>query len=57
MLLLLIVLILLFGGGFGYWGHQNYGPWGGPGIGLGTVLLILLIIYLVGGTSGLRIPR
>lgn len=48
MLLLIIVLILLFGGGFGYIGHVNYGPSGGAGIGLGTVLLILLVAYLMG---------
>ena len=51
MILLIIVLILLFGGGFGYWGHAQYGAnnqWAGPGIGLGTVLIILLICYLLG---------
>ena len=51
LILLIIVLILLFGGGFGYWGHAQYGAnnqWAGPGIGLGTVLIILLICYLLG---------
>jgi hypothetical protein len=48
MLLLIILLILLFGGGLGYVGHANWGPYGG-GIGIGTVLLIVLIIYLLGG--------
>jgi hypothetical protein len=48
MLILLIVLILLFGGGFGYYGHSRWGPPGGAGIGLGTILLILLIAYMLG---------
>jgi hypothetical protein len=48
MLILIIVLILLFGGGGGYYGHTRWGPSGGAGIGLGTVLLILLIAYMLG---------
>lgn len=47
MLLVIILLLLLFGGGGGYWG---YGRWGmpGAGIGLGTILIILLVAYLLG---------
>ena len=48
MLILLIILILLFGSGGGYYGHSRWGPSGGAGVGLGTVLLILLIAYLLG---------
>jgi hypothetical protein len=48
MLLIIIILILLFGGGGGYYGHTRWGPSGGAGIGLGTILLILLIAYLLG---------
>lgn len=51
MLLLIIVLILLFGCGGGYWGHSRWGegaPWAGPGVGLGTILLILLVCYALG---------
>ena len=48
LLLLIIILILLFGGGFGYVGHIRNWPGGGPGIGLGTVLVILLIAWLLG---------
>lgn len=48
MLLLIIILILVFGGGLGYYGHTAYGPWGGGGIGLGTILLIFLICYMFG---------
>jgi hypothetical protein len=49
MLILLIILVLLFGGGGGYYGHSRWGPSGGAGVGLGTVLLIALLVYLVGG--------
>ena len=47
MLLLIIVLILLFGGGGGYYGYSKWGTGGGLGI-VGTVLLIVLILYLLG---------
>jgi hypothetical protein len=43
MLLLIIILILLFGGGGGYYGYSRWGM----GI-LGTVLLIVLVLYLLG---------
>lgn len=48
MLLLLIVLILLLGGGGGYYGYSRWGAGGGLGV-VGTVLLIAVILYLVGG--------
>ena len=47
MLLLVIVLILLFGGGGGYYGYSRWGSRGGLGI-VGTVLLIVLVMYLLG---------
>ena len=47
-LILIIVLLLVFGGGGGYYGHRRWGAGGGAGIGLGTILLILLIAYLLG---------
>jgi hypothetical protein len=47
MLLLIIILILLFGGGGGYYGYSRWGMGGGLGI-LGTVLLIVLVLYLLG---------
>ena len=53
MILLIILLVLLFGGGGGYYGYSRWGMGGGMGV-VGTVLLILLIVYLVGG---LRCPR
>ena len=47
MLLLIIILILLFGGGGGYYGYSRWGSRGGLGI-FGTVLLVVLVLYLVG---------
>lgn len=51
MLLLIILLILLFGyfgGSYGYRRNPSYGlPYG-----LGTIFVILLIIYLLGGLQG-----
>jgi hypothetical protein len=48
MLLLIILLVLLFGGGGGYYGYPRWGSRGGLGI-VGTVLVLVLIVYLVGG--------
>jgi hypothetical protein len=47
MILLIILLVVLFGGG-GYYGYSRWGRGGGLGI-VGTVLLIALVVYLVGG--------
>ena len=46
-ILLIVVLILLLGGG-GYYGYSSYG---GPGLGgvVGLVLIIVLVLWLVGG--------
>jgi len=48
MILLIILLVLLFGGGGGYYGYSRWGRGGGLGV-VGTVLLSLLVVYLVGG--------
>jgi hypothetical protein len=48
MILLIIVLLLVFGVGGGYFGYNRWGYRGGGGIGLGTVLVILLVCYLFG---------
>ena len=48
MLLLIILLVLLFGGGGGYYGYSRWGAGGGLGM-VGTILLIVLVIYLFGG--------
>jgi hypothetical protein len=47
MLLLIIILLLVFGGGGGYYGYNRWGRGGGLGI-AGTVVLVLVILYLVG---------
>jgi hypothetical protein len=49
MLILLIILLILFAGGGGYYGHSRWGPGGGVGISLGTILIIVLVVYLLGG--------
>lgn len=48
MILLIILIILFFGIGGGCWGHAQWGPGGGAGVSLGTILVILLICYLLG---------
>ena len=48
MLLLIIILVLLFGGGGGYYGYSRWGTGGGLGV-VGTVLVIVLVVYLFGG--------
>jgi len=48
MLLLLIILLLVLGAGGGYYGHTRWGATGGAGIGLGTILVILLVAYMLG---------
>jgi hypothetical protein len=48
-LIVLILLVLLLGGGGGYYGHSRWGAGGGAGISLGTVLLIVLAVYVLGG--------
>ena len=49
MLIRIILLVLLFGGGF--FGYSRYGTSGGMGIG-GVVLVILLIWLFMGGGLG-----
>jgi hypothetical protein len=48
MLILLIILLLILGSGGGYYGHSRWGYTGSAGIGLGTILLIILVAYLLG---------
>jgi hypothetical protein len=47
-IVLLIILLVVFGGGGGYYGYSRWGYRGSAGIGLGTILVILLIAYLLG---------
>ena len=53
MLLLLLILILLFGFG-GYHFGNRYNEGYGPGVALGTVVVVCLIIWLLGGFGGLH---
>jgi hypothetical protein len=48
MIIVIILLIILLGGGGGYYGHSRWGYAGGAGTGLGTILIILLIAYMLG---------
>ena len=48
MIIVIILVLLLFGGGGGFYGNQAWGPVGGAGVGLGTILVILLVCYLLG---------
>jgi hypothetical protein len=48
MLLLIICLLLIFGGGGGY--AYNTWPQYGGGIGLGTVLIIVVLFLLLRGS-------
>ena len=47
--MLIITLIQLFGGDSGYYGYGRFGAGGGAGTELGTILIILLIVYMLGG--------
>jgi hypothetical protein len=47
MLLIIIILVLVFGVGGGYWGNRQWGPGGGLGV-VGLILVILLICWLAG---------
>lgn len=48
MLIILLILLLLFGGGGFWYGNRTWGPRGGFGL-FGAVLVILLVLYLLGG--------
>ena len=51
LIVLLILAFLLFGGGvgmtYGGWGGATYGHYGYGGIGLGTILVIVLIVTML----------
>lgn len=47
MILIIVILVIVFG--FGGWhSYNNYGPAWGGGIGIGGLLIIILLIYLLG---------
>lgn len=51
LILLIVLIVLLLGGGAGVhrggWGGPRYRNYGTGGIGLGTILLIVLIVLLL----------
>ena len=49
MLVLIVILIIVFGFGGGYYGGSLMGPNYGFGGGIGLVLLCLLLFWLFGG--------
>lgn len=51
LLLIIVLLLVLFGGGGGYYGYNRYGTAGLGGV-LGTVLIIILVLWLVGPLGG-----
>ncbi len=48
MLLLLVIVLLVLALGGGYYGRSRWGNSGGAGVGLGTILLVLLVAYMLG---------
>ncbi len=48
-IVLIILVLLLLGGGFTTRGHPTYGTYSTPGIGLGGVVLIILLVLLLTG--------
>ena len=50
MIVIIVVLLLLFGGGGGYYAHRSYGGAGLGGV-LGTVLIVFIALWLLGGIA------
>ena len=48
MLILIMIWLLALGVGGAYYGHRRWGFSGGAGIGVGTILLILLAVSVLG---------
>ena len=53
-ILVIVLVIFLFGGGIGYYRGGYYSRGGGYGLGgiLGTILIVLLIVWLLRGHFG-----
>jgi hypothetical protein len=49
LIILIIVAIVFLAGGFSTRGHARYGSYSTPGMGLGGLLLIILILLLLTG--------
>jgi hypothetical protein len=48
MLILIMIWLLALGFGGAYYGHSRWGLGGGASIGIGTVLLVLVAVNLLG---------
>ena len=48
MLILIIIWLLALGLGGAYYGHRRWGFGGAAGLGVGTILLILLAVNVLG---------
>ena len=53
LLLIIVVLVLLFGGG-GYYGYNRFGG-AGLGVVLGTLIIVLLVLWLLGALGGVHV--
>ena len=51
LILLILIIVVLFGGGGGYYAHRSYGGRGLGGV-LGLVVVVLLVVWLIGGLHG-----
>ena len=49
-IVLIILAVVFLGGGFGMRGHSTYGSYSTPGIGMGGILLVILVILLLTGS-------
>jgi hypothetical protein len=48
-ILIILLLLLIFGLGGGWYTHNTYGGYYGPGIGLGTILVVIVLFLLFRG--------
>jgi hypothetical protein len=49
-IVVIVAVLLLFGGGYGRWGgNPAYASYGMPGIGLGGIILIIVVVLLLSG--------
>ena len=49
LIILIVVAIIFLAGGFSTRGHSTYGTYSTPGMGLGGVLLIIVVVLFLTG--------
>lgn len=49
LIIVLVLLLLLLGGWGSHYGYNAYGPAWGVGGGLGTILIIIFVVWLLSG--------